>query len=64
MQAFRFRGIFNRGRNYSRGELDKENKTGEIKMKKIMITGCNGQLGRALNHLYEKEQRTTIITGV
>lgn len=30
-------------------------------MKKIMITGCNGQLGRALNQLYEKEQATEII---
>lgn len=30
-------------------------------MKKIMITGCNGQLGRALNRLYEKEQGVTVI---
>ena len=30
-------------------------------MKKIMITGCNGQLGRALNSLYEKEQNIEII---
>ena len=30
-------------------------------MKKIMITGCNGQLGRALNQLYEKEQALEII---
>ena len=30
-------------------------------MKKIMITGCNGQLGRALNNLYKKEQEITII---
>lgn len=30
-------------------------------MKKIMITGCNGQLGRALNRLYEKEQGITLI---
>lgn len=30
-------------------------------MKKIMITGCNGQLGRALNQLYEKECDITII---
>lgn len=30
-------------------------------MKKIMITGCNGQLGRALNQLYEKECDVTII---
>lgn len=32
-----------------------------IKMKKIMITGCNGQLGRALNQLYEKERETELI---
>ena len=32
-----------------------------IKMKKIMITGCNGQLGRALNQLYGKEQEIEII---
>lgn len=32
-----------------------------IKMKKIMITGCNGQLGRALNQLYEKEQATELV---
>lgn len=38
-----------------------KNKTGEQKMKKIMITGCNGQLGRALNQLYEKEQGITLI---
>lgn len=30
-------------------------------MKKIMITGCNGQLGRALNRLYEKEPDITIL---
>ena len=30
-------------------------------MKKIMITGCNGQLGRALNQLYEKEQEISLI---
>lgn len=30
-------------------------------MKKIMITGCNGQLGRALNQLYEKEQSISLI---
>ena len=30
-------------------------------MKKIMITGCNGQLGRALNQLYVKEQNITLI---
>lgn len=30
-------------------------------MKKIMITGCNGQLGRALNQLYEREQNITLI---
>ena len=30
-------------------------------MKKIMITGCNGQLGRALNQLYEKETGITLI---
>lgn len=30
-------------------------------MKKIMITGCNGQLGRALNSLYEKEQGITLV---
>ncbi len=30
-------------------------------MKKIMITGCNGQLGRALNQLYGKEQEIEII---
>ena len=30
-------------------------------MKRIMITGCNGQLGRALNQLYEKEQGITLI---
>ncbi len=30
-------------------------------MKKIMITGCNGQLGRALNELYEKENGITLI---
>lgn len=30
-------------------------------MKKIMITGCNGQLGRALNQLYEKEQGTELV---
>lgn len=30
-------------------------------MKKIMITGCNGQLGRALNQLYEKERGTELI---
>lgn len=30
-------------------------------MKKIMITGCNGQLGRALNQLYEKEQGIEIL---
>ncbi len=30
-------------------------------MKKIMITGCNGQLGRALNELYEKENDITLI---
>ena len=33
----------------------------ERAMKKIMITGCNGQLGRALNSLYEKEQNIEII---
>lgn len=30
-------------------------------MKKIMITGCNGQLGRALNRLYEKEPEITLL---
>lgn len=30
-------------------------------MKKIMITGCNGQLGRALNRLYEKESDITLL---
>ncbi len=30
-------------------------------MKKIMITGCNGQLGRALNQLYKNEQRVMLI---
>lgn len=30
-------------------------------MKKIMITGCNGQLGRALNRLYEKETDITLL---
>lgn len=30
-------------------------------MKKIMITGCNGQLGRALNKLYEREQDITLL---
>lgn len=30
-------------------------------MKKIMITGCNGQLGRALNQLYAKETDVTLI---
>ena len=30
-------------------------------MKKIMITGCNGQLGRALNKLYAKEQEISLI---
>lgn len=30
-------------------------------MKKIMITGCNGQLGRALNQLYGKQQNITLI---
>lgn len=30
-------------------------------MKKIMITGCNGQLGRALNRLYEREQDITLL---
>lgn len=30
-------------------------------MKKIMITGCNGQLGRALNGLYQKEADITLI---
>lgn len=30
-------------------------------MKKIIITGCNGQLGRALNQLYEKECDITLI---
>lgn len=30
-------------------------------MKKIIITGCNGQLGRALNELYEKENDITLI---
>lgn len=30
-------------------------------MKKIMLTGCNGQLGRALNGLYEKETDITLI---
>lgn len=30
-------------------------------MKKIMITGCNGQLGRALNQLYGKEERVELI---
>lgn len=30
-------------------------------MKKIMITGCNGQLGRALNRLYEKEWGITLL---
>ncbi len=30
-------------------------------MKRIMITGCNGQLGRALNQLYKGEQGITLI---
>lgn len=30
-------------------------------MKKIIITGCNGQLGRELNRLYEKEERVALI---
>lgn len=30
-------------------------------MKKIMITGCNGQLGRALNELYGKEEAVTLL---
>ncbi len=30
-------------------------------MNRIMITGCNGQLGRALNQLYEKETGITLI---
>ncbi len=30
-------------------------------MKKIMITGCNGQLGRALNGLYQGEQGIELI---
>jgi len=33
----------------------------EAEMKKIMLTGCNGQLGRALNGLYEKETDITLI---
>ena len=32
-----------------------ENKTGEEKgMKKVLVTGCNGQLGRAIQHEYAK----------
>lgn len=30
-------------------------------MKKIMITGCNGQLGRALNELYGKEENIALL---
>lgn len=33
-------------------------------MKKLLITGCSGQLGRALNRVYEKEQIQIINTGV
>lgn len=33
-------------------------------MKKLLITGCSGQLGRALNRLYEKEQIQIINTDV
>ncbi len=33
----------------------------ETEMKKIMITGCNGQLGRALNGLYQGEQGIELI---
>lgn len=31
-------------------------------MKKLLITGCNGQLGRALNREYEGEQTEIINT--
>lgn len=30
-------------------------------MKKIMITGCSGQLGRALNELYGREESVTLL---
>ena len=33
-------------------------------MKKLLITGCNGQLGRALNREYEGEQVQIINTDV
>lgn len=33
-------------------------------MKKLLITGCSGQLGRALNRVYEKEQIQIINTDV
>ncbi len=33
-------------------------------MKKLLITGCNGQLGRALNRVYEGEQVQIINTDV
>lgn len=33
-------------------------------MKKILVTGCNGQLGRALNQIYEKDQVEFINTDV
>ncbi|MBQ9199092.1 MAG: dTDP-4-dehydrorhamnose reductase [Lachnospiraceae bacterium] len=33
-------------------------------MKRILVTGCNGQLGRAINKEYEKEEVTLINTDV
>lgn len=33
-------------------------------MKKILITGCNGQLGRALNQVYKNEDVEFINTDV
>ena len=33
-------------------------------MKKILVTGCNGQLGRAIRKEYENEQITFINTDV
>ena len=33
-------------------------------MKKILVTGCNGQLGRAINEVYKNEQAELINTDV
>ena len=36
----------------------------EEAMKKILVTGCNGQLGRAINKVYQNDEVTFVNTDV